>query len=117
MNVEEVRNYCISLKGAAESFPFDDVTLVFKVGGKMFALLSLNKPLAIGLKCDPVKAIELRELYPCVTPGHHLNKKHWNNVKIDGSVKPSIIKGWIDDSYILILESLSKIKRNTILNQ
>ncbi|MDX9770286.1 MAG: MmcQ/YjbR family DNA-binding protein [Tenuifilaceae bacterium] len=117
MNVEEIRNYCISLKGATESFPFDDVTLVFKVGGKMFALLSLDDPLAIGLKCDPDLAIELREHYPCVTAGYHMNKKHWNTVLIDGSVKPSTIQGWIDDSYKLILESLPKIKRNAILNQ
>jgi predicted DNA-binding protein (MmcQ/YjbR family) len=117
MNVEEIRNYCISLKGTTESLPFDDVTLVFKVGNKMFALLSLDGPLEIALKCDPDKAIELRERYHCVRPGYHMNKKLWNTVLVDGSINPQLIKEWIDDSYSLILESLPKYKRNAILNQ
>lgn len=115
MNVEEIREFCLLQKGTTESLPFDDVTLVFKVGGKMFALLSLDEPLAIALKCDPDKAIELRERYPCVTPGYHMNKKHWNTVLVDGTVAPHIIKQWIIDSYQLIVDSLPKNKRNAIL--
>lgn len=80
MNIEELREYCISKKDVTESFPFDETTLVFKVRGKMFALTDLEGELSINLKCDPDLAIELREKYPAVQPGYHMNKKHWNTI-------------------------------------
>lgn len=116
MNIEELRNYCLSKKGATESFPFDDVTLVFKVMNKMFALMSLDGNLSINLKCDPEKAIELREEYSAVLPGYHMNKKHWNTVNIDESLPTNLIHEWIDSSYQLIVASLPK-KLKTELEQ
>lgn len=99
MNIESLREYCKSKKGATESFPFGDDTLVFKVGGKIFALVNLDGDLSINLKCDPVLAIELRERFSSVTPGYHMNKKHWNTVLVDGSVPDIEIFSWIDHSY------------------
>ena len=118
MNVEEIRIYCLGKKAVTESFPFDDTTLVFKVGGKMFALLSLDEDHAINLKCDPEQAIELREQYDAVLPGYHMNKVHWNTIVLDGSVPDPLIREWIDHSYTLILESLpAKIQRNITGNE
>ena len=108
MNIEELREYCISKKGTTESFPFDKVTLVFKVMNKMFALTSLNKDLSINLKCNPDKAIELREVYAAVLPGYHMNKKHWNTIMINETVSQQLIKEWIDNSYDLVVKSLPK---------
>jgi predicted DNA-binding protein (MmcQ/YjbR family) len=85
MNIEEVRNFCLKLNGTEEDYPFGENTLVFKVGGKIFALTSLDSiPLQINLKCDPEKAVELRETYDSVIPGYHMNKRHWNTVILDG---------------------------------
>ena len=107
MNVEDIRDYCLSKKFVTESTPFDDVTLVFKVAGKMFALLPLDEvKLSINLKCDPEKAIALREIYPAVTPGYHMNKNHWNTVFVDGTIEKKLILEWIDDSYRLVVDSL-----------
>jgi len=108
MNIEELQVYCISKKGVTESFPFDDVTLVFKVMNKMFALTNLDGELSINLKCDPDKAIELREEFSAVLPGYHMDKKHWNTVIIDGSIPAHLIKLWIDESYNLVVKSLTK---------
>ena len=80
MNIESLREYCISKKNVTESFPFGEDTLVFKTDGKIFALVNLDGDLSINLKCDPALAIELRERYSSVTPGYHMNKKHWNTV-------------------------------------
>ena len=102
MNIETIREYCISKKGVTEGFPFGEDTLVFKKGGKIFALANLDGDLSLNLKCDPDYAIELREKYPSVTPGYHMNKKHWNTVNIDGSVPDKEILSWIDHSYNLI---------------
>jgi predicted DNA-binding protein (MmcQ/YjbR family) len=102
MNVEIIREYCISKRGASESFPFGEDTLVFKAGGKIFALLNLNGDLSINLKCDPAYAIELRERHSSVTPGYHMNKKHWNTILLDGSVPDSELFSWIDRSYNLV---------------
>jgi predicted DNA-binding protein (MmcQ/YjbR family) len=104
MNVESLREYCISKKSVTESFPFDDETLVFKVSGKIFALVSLEGDLSINLKCDPVLALELRERYSAVTPGYHMNKKHWNTVVLDGSIADKEILSWIDHSYELVVK-------------
>ncbi len=108
MNIEELREYCLSRKGTTESFPFDETTLVFKVMNKMFAVTSLEQELSISIKCDPELAINLREQYPTVRPAWHFNKKHWNNVLIDGSVDVSLIREWIDHSYGLIVSKLPK---------
>lgn len=100
--------------GAEECFPFDEVTLVVKVGGKMFALIGTDEhPLTVNLKCDPEIALELRERYDAVTPAYHQNKKHWNTVTLDGSVRAKLVKEWIDASYDLVIASLPKAKRST----
>ena len=106
MNIEEIRAYCLSKSGTEEGFPFDDTTLVIKVGGKIFILMSLDKDPSMNLKCDPDWAIELREANPAIIPGFHMNKKHWNTVVLDGSLSGNLIKEMIDHSYNLILQSL-----------
>jgi predicted DNA-binding protein (MmcQ/YjbR family) len=111
MDVEAVREYCLKKKAVTESFPFDKFTLVFKVKGKMFALLPLEKVSQINLKCDPEKAIELREHYAAVSPGYHMNKRLWNTVVLDGSLPDYLIKEWIDDSYQLVVAKLPKKDR------
>jgi predicted DNA-binding protein (MmcQ/YjbR family) len=102
MDIESLREYCISKMNATESFPFGDDTLVFKTQGKIFALVNLDGDLSINLKCEPAFAIELRERHPSVTPGYHMNKKHWNTVQLDGSVPDKEIHTWIDHSYELV---------------
>src|SRR6185503_5399371 len=94
------------------TLPFGPDTLVYKVGGKMFLLTSLDaEEFQFNVKCDPDKAVELREQYECVQPGYHMNKKHWNTITVDGSVSNSMLKEWIDDSYELVVGSLPvKIK-------
>ncbi|RLD49686.1 MAG: MmcQ/YjbR family DNA-binding protein, partial [Bacteroidetes bacterium] len=91
MNIEELRNYCLSKPGVTEGFPFDETTLVFKVMDKMFALTDTHSEFSINLKCDPQKAIELREHYPTVKPGYHMNKKHWNTIWPDDSIDDFLI--------------------------
>ena len=108
MNIEELREYCIRKKGVTESFPFDEDTLVFKVLGKMFCLTSLSEPESINVKCDPEKAIALREQFACVLPGYHMNKKLWNTVVMDGTVSKKLLCQWIDDSYDLVVEKLTR---------
>ena len=109
MNIEQIRDYCLKKDGVTEEFPFDEETLVFKVIGKMFLLASLDTiPLQINLKCNPEKAIELREEYEVVQPGYHMNKKHWNTIILDGSIQNKKFLEWIDHSYNLIVEGLRK---------
>jgi predicted DNA-binding protein (MmcQ/YjbR family) len=103
MDIVSLREYCIGKKGATESFPFGDDTLVFKADGKIFALVNLDDELSINLKCDPILAIDLRERYTSVTPGYHMNKKHWNTVLLDGSIPDKEVFSWIDHSYDLII--------------
>jgi predicted DNA-binding protein (MmcQ/YjbR family) len=114
MNIEELRAYCLSKKGVTESFPFDEYTLVFKVMDKMFLLTGLDEELSINIKCEPEKAEELRAEYPSVLPGYHMSKKHWNTVMIDGTIRDKQIYEWIDESYDLVVNSLSKKKRTMI---
>jgi predicted DNA-binding protein (MmcQ/YjbR family) len=116
MNIEEVREYCLSMKAVSESFPFDEDTLVFKVLDKMFLLTNINKDLQVNVKCDPEKAIELREKFSSVLPGYHMNKKYWNTILIDGSVADQQVREWIADSYCLVVENMSKNKQNEIAN-
>lgn len=108
MNIEELRSYCMHKKGVTESFPFDETTLVFKVMNKMFLLTDLETEFSINVKCEPEKALELRERYPAVMPGYHMSKAHWNTVLIDGSVDDAMLYQWIDDSYKLVVDSLPK---------
>ncbi len=110
MNVEEFREYCLSKEWVEESTPFGPNVLVFKVKGKMFALCDIELFERINLKCDPDKAIELREHYEEVTAGYHMNKQHWNSIDPKGSLKNSQIFEWVDDSYHLILSSIPKKK-------
>ena len=107
MNIESLRDYCLSLPGTTEGFPFGEQTLVFKVKEKVFLLTQMDTvKVQFNVKCDPVKAEELREQYDCVLPGYHMNKKHWNTVKVDGSVSDNTLKSWIKDSYDLVVASL-----------
>ncbi len=118
MNLETYYEYCISKKGVTEHFPFDQDTLVFKVGGKMFALSSLRQwekgTPSVNLKCDPERAQELRAQYDDVKPGFHMSKIHWNTVAINQSVPDNLIKEWIDHSYELVFKSLTKKQQNEI---
>ena len=116
MNIEEFREYCLAKAGATESLPFGSDTLVFKVGGKMFALCSLSQyENGIALKCEPERAVELREQYPQVRPGYHMSKVHWNTVELDGSVHAREVKDWIDDSYDLVVKGLKRADREALL--
>ena len=111
MNIEEIRHYCLAKKGTTESFPFDETTLVFKVMNKMYALLSLSVPHSMNLKCDPERAIELREEYEEIKAGYHMNKKHWNTIIIDGLSLKQMQK-WIDHSYQLVWDKLPRKIKN-----
>jgi predicted DNA-binding protein (MmcQ/YjbR family) len=113
MNIEELREHCISKKQVEESFPFGGDTLVFKVAGKIFLLLGIDaSPLQFNAKCDPDKAITLREKYSSVKPGFHMNKTHWNTIVCDGSIPNKLLFEWIDHSYDLIVKSLPKKQRD-----
>lgn len=114
MNIESIRDYCLSLEAVSESFPFDDVTLVFKVGSKMFGLLSLEKPFSMNLKCDPEMAVELRERHPFIVPGFHMNKKHWNTINDIEQVASEFMKQMIHESYRLAKKSLTKKERKEL---
>lgn len=119
MNIEELREACLSKKRATECFPFDDVTLVFKVQGKMFALIGLdNENANIYLKCDPEKAVSLREhYYDIILPAPHFNKKYWNLIYTEEGLHPSLIKELIDHSYDLVVAKLTKKLRDELLNE
>lgn len=115
MNLEELRDYCISKKGVEETLPFGPETLVFKVMGKAFLLTGFDSdPVQFNVKCDPEKAIELREHYSCVLPGYHMNKKHWNTIIVDGSATGKLLKEWITDSYDLVVSGLTKIEKEKL---
>ena len=118
MNLETYYEYCLSKKGATEHFPFDEDTLVFKVGGKIFALSSLSqwekgRP-SMNLKCDPERAEELRAEYDDIRPGFHMSKKHWNTIAVNAAVPDSLIKELIDHSYELVFKSLTKKMQSEI---
>lgn len=114
MHIEAFREYCLSLPAVTEEFPFGEETLVFKVGGKMFALTDIDLFQSINLKCDPEKAVELRELYDGVLPGYHMNKKHWNTVLADGSIPDHLLKEWTKESYDLVVATLPKKVRESL---
>ena len=108
MNIETLRSYCLNKLGVTESFPFGNDTLVFKLGNKVFLLSGLNNPISFNAKCNPEKAILLRENHPEIIPGFHMNKKHWNTVYFDGNLPNKLLHEIIDDSYQLVLDSLPK---------
>ncbi len=108
MDIESFREYCLSKPMVTEEVPFGPDTLVFKVAGKMFALADIEQFESINLKCDPELAIQLREQYPDVTPGYHMNKKHWNTVNTSGLIGDELFRQWIDDSYDLVVKGLPK---------
>ena len=110
MNIEKIRDYCLSKKSVTEGFPFGDQTLVFKVSGKMFATLSLSGESRMNLKCNPERAIELREYHHYVIPGYHMNKKHWNTVLYEFASEDEM-KEWINHSYELVYNSLHEKKK------
>ncbi|TXD83647.1 MmcQ/YjbR family DNA-binding protein [Subsaximicrobium wynnwilliamsii] len=120
MNIEQLQNYCISKKATTEEFPFDADTLVFKVLGKVFALIGLEKweagQKAINLKCDPDYAEELRSEYAAIKPGYHMNKKHWNTVDLTGSeISPKFLSQLIDHSYDMVVKGMTKKMRDSLL--
>jgi predicted DNA-binding protein (MmcQ/YjbR family) len=111
MDIESIREYCLSKPGAEETLPFGPDVIVFKVAGKIFLLLPLdNEQLSFNVKCDPALAEELREQYHAVQPGYHMNKKHWNTIIVDGSVPVKLLKEWIDHSYMLVIPKSRKKK-------
>jgi predicted DNA-binding protein (MmcQ/YjbR family) len=114
MNIEGYREYCLAKPGVTEGFPFDESTLVFKVLGKMFALTDIDSFVFINLKCDPQRAIELREHYAGITPGYHMHKKSWNSVLTDGSVPDPLLSELIDLSYDLVVAGLPKKLRDSL---
>ena len=115
MDLESFREYCLGKPGATEGAPFGEDTIVFKVGGKMFALASLDEvPPQVNLKCDPDLALELRDRYEEVRPGYHMNKKHWNTVALSGGVPTAELRRMIDHSYEEVLASLTKKERAKI---
>ncbi|SMO58067.1 MmcQ/YjbR family DNA-binding protein [Solitalea koreensis] len=115
MNIELLRDHCVSKNGVTEECPFGDDTLVFKVKGKMFCLISLSDPNFCNLKCAPEYAIELREKYAEVQPGYHMSKKHWNTVNFKGALTDKEILHWIDDSYNLVIAGLPvKLKQELL---
>lgn len=109
MNIEEFREYCLSKKYVTECFPFDNVTLVFKVANKMFALSGLeHHPSTVNLKCDPEKAIQLRDQYSDIIEGFHMSKIYWNTITIEGGLTNQFIKDLIDHSYELVVKGMTK---------
>ncbi len=109
MNIETLRTYCLKRKGVTEELPFGPDTLVYKVMGKVFLLTSLDREgLQFNVKCDPDKAVDLRDRYDAVQPGYHMNKKHWNTVVVDGSISTQLLNEMIDHSYELVIQSLPK---------
>src|SRR6202163_1954825 len=112
MDLESFREYCLAKSGVTESTPFGEDTLVFKVGGKMFALAALDEvPATANLKCDPDLALDLRDRYEQIQPGYHMNKKHWNTVEIDSGIPDAELRKMIDHSYDLVVKSLPKVAR------
>ncbi|MDP5076821.1 MAG: MmcQ/YjbR family DNA-binding protein [Nonlabens sp.] len=121
MHIDELQDYCMAKKGVTAEFPFDEVTLVFKVMGKMFCLAGLDRfergEPSINLKCDPEKAIALREEYDgTVIPGYHSNKKHWNTVLLDRDIPQQELRSWIDHSYELVASKLTRADKEILKN-
>ncbi|MEO8399270.1 MAG: MmcQ/YjbR family DNA-binding protein [Ignavibacteriaceae bacterium] len=114
MNLEIIREYCLKKKGVEEESPFGVDNPVYKVMGKIFLIASLNPPITINVKCNPSKAIDLRERYEEVQPGYHMNKKHWNTIDLEGTLKDNLILEMINHSYDLVVEGLSKKEKEKL---
>jgi predicted DNA-binding protein (MmcQ/YjbR family) len=114
VNIESYRSYCLAKKGVTEEFPFGEEALVFKVMGKMFALTDVSEFSSVNLKVEPEKGAEIREQYPSVQPGYHMNKKHWITVLMDGSIPDRLFKQWIDNSYELVVSGLTKKQKSAL---
>ena len=115
MTRDEILELCTNLPGAAEDYPFGDEVAVFKVGGKMFALVPLTgEPGSVNLKCDPEWALELRDRYAAVRPGYHQNKRHWNTVELDGSIDDDDVREMVDHSYDLVVGGLPRSERSKL---
>jgi predicted DNA-binding protein (MmcQ/YjbR family) len=115
MNAAELRGWCLAQGGALEDFPFGPEHSVFKVHGKMFALSALERePLEVSVKCEPELAIGLRNSYPAIRPGYHLNKRHWNTITLDGSLPDQLVRDLIEDSYDLVVSALPKRVQNEL---
>jgi len=118
MDVEAVRARCLGLPAATEDMPFGPDVLAFRIGGKIFALINIERiPISINLKCDPERAVELREEYDAITPGYHMNKKHWNTVDLSGGVPWARIRELIDHSYHIVRASLPRNVRSGLDGQ
>ena len=116
MNLEQLENFLLSKQGATKEFPFGDDVAVFKVKNKMFALYGFEQNIIrLNIKCDPNDAVAYREIYECVIPGYHMNKKHWNTVILDGTMDDENLKIMIDDSYDLIVNKLTKKEKESLL--
>ena len=115
MHIEEFRDYCLLKPGVTDETPFGPDTLVFKVGGKLFALTNINTFGSINLKCDPERAAELREQHDYVQPGYHMNKKHWNTVLIGTGATDQQLREWTDHSYDLVVASLPRVVREELV--
>jgi predicted DNA-binding protein (MmcQ/YjbR family) len=113
VDCDEVLEVCRAMRGATEGFPFGETVLVFKVAGKMFAIVEPGHG-RVSLKCDPGYAAALREQYAAVTAGYHLDKRHWNTVALDGSVPDPVLADWIEDSFELVLATLPKKHRDAL---
>lgn len=115
MSIDSFREYCLSKKGVTEDFPFDEVTLCLRVAGKIFAITGLDAAdFTVNLKCEPDYAVELRERYPEVQPGWHMNKKHWNTVDFEGALDEKMLRHLIDHSYDQVVKTLKKADREAL---
>jgi len=113
--LDPLREYCLDRRGATEEFPFGPDAMVLKVVGKMFGLIAWEaNPLSISLKCDPERAVELREQHPAIVPGYHLNKKHWNTITLDGGISLELVHELVDHSYDLVCSGLSRKERSQL---
>jgi len=117
MDIEKYREFCLSLKEATEGTPFDEKTLVFSIRGKMFSSTNIETFEIINVKCEPEKAIELRELFEAVIPGYYMNKKHWNSIKMDNTISDQQIQEWIENSYELVVSTLPKKVQKELGNE
>ena len=117
MTRDDVLTFCLDLPAAEETYPFGDEVAVIKVGGRMFALVSLEGAPVVNLKCEPARALELRAAYAGIRPGYHQDKRHWNSVDLDGSVEDDVVRGLIDDSYDLVVAKLPKGVRDGLTRE
>lgn len=117
MHVDELRDYCLAKPGVSESFPFDETSLVVKVLDKMFGIISLDGEASTNLKCDPERSIQLREEYPdVIQPGYHMNKKHWNTIRLQQGIPRNLLLELVDHSYELVVQKLTRKQREGLFS-